>query len=250
MILERLANSLTDSLRQYSENIIVALTFGLLLIFVALFYFSSSAFLSSGTVFLNYTFLKDLTWLSWLDVLLMVVFLFFFSLFVSLMVFAVRNKLSRVRMHYYLAEKVKKFGLQTFAFYFLYSLILLVAGTGMVSVGYTIMQTNIALLILSLFFIFVPQSIVVDEYALADALMSNFEFISRNFPSFLFAIIVSMALLFALGAVELVLDQFYFLGSAASIIIALVFVIPFTEILKTELYMKKFELVRYAHARK
>ncbi|MFA4907049.1 MAG: hypothetical protein WC602_02130 [archaeon] len=247
--MENLKISLINSIRQYGLNWVVSLTFGILLVFVALFLQSANSFISSGTIFMNYTFLKGFTVFSLLEVALLVVFLLFFSLFVSLMVFAVRNNLSHVRLHYYLSEKVKKFGLQIFAFYFLYSLILLVIGTGMISIGYTVMQTNIVLLILSVFFIFVPQSIVVDEYALADAVMSNFEFISRNFLSFVFAIAVSMVLLLVLGAVEFALDQVYFLGSFASIVIALLFVIPFTEILKTELYMKKFELVRYAHLR-
>lgn len=245
--MEHLVESFWDSFEQYKKNFTVVLTFGILLIFTVFFLQSANAFASTGTIFLNYTFLADFSLQSIIDFVLMVIFLLFFSIFSALMIFAVRKNLSQVKLHYYLTERIQKFGLQLFGFYLLYTLILLLLGTFLAAIGFNFFSIMSLLLIVSIFFSFVPQSIIIDEYNVPDAIMSNFEFIATNFLSFLFIIMISAIILAIIPIIEIGLDSYYYIGSLITLIIVTMFVIPFIEILKTELYLKKFSLIKHTN---
>ena len=245
--MHHLTHSFKDSFKQYIENITVAIAFLILLVFVLLFLQFENVFISSGNLFAAYDFSSILSVGFIVEVALLIIFLIFYSIFVSLMIFGVRKNLSHVRLHYYLTERIQKFGLRVFAFYFVFVIFLWILGTLLVLVSIPIIWGNALLLIASIFFLFVPQSIVVDESSLRNAVMHNFEFIKRSPASFLVVVVTSIVLLAIVPLIGFVFDFFYFVGSFVSLVIVLVFVVPFIEALKTELYMKKFELIKQLH---
>ena len=109
------------ALKDYLENFKLNLLFGVLLIFsfIALF---ENIFIGSGSIFLEYNlFSVDLVILG-VELLSIIVFLVFYSLFLSFLIFNVRNKLNQVRMNYYLKEKLHKFGFSLALFFSLYFL--------------------------------------------------------------------------------------------------------------------------------
>lgn len=101
-------------------------------------------------------------------------------------------------------------------------------------------------------FLFVPQSLVVDERPILDAIETNFYVIFSHPKDFFLVVFVSS---FLIGLLPLVEFVFSFLGvwsNVVGVILMFVFVIPFVEILKTLLYTRRFELVRgheYARTR-
>lgn len=237
---------------EYFSNIRAALAFGLLLVFVPLFllnfFQSQNLFFSSGSFFADYKIVSPLVLV--LEFLLMVFFLVFFSFFVSLIILGVRKDLSRVKVEFYLSEMMQKFTVKIFLFFVFYSILLFLLGFFLVKVMEPVLGTmigSLVMLVFSLLFLFVPQAIVVDEIGVLDALKESIDFISKNVHSFFTVIIVGSVLLALIIVLEFVLD-FIFLdflpGRLVSIVLIVVFLVPFMEVLKTYLYMFKYDLVK------
>jgi len=232
---------------EYKNNIKVCLLFALLLLFVPLFlipFFGTGTALSSGTIFLEYRLSSSTPLL----VLLAILFLALYSFFVSLVVFAVRRDLSKVKVEFYLDEMVKKFAVRIFIFYTILMVIIFSLSTIASALG---MQTMLAFLaiafIISLAFMFVPQAIVVDELSLAAAMRESMSFIRRNAKETLAVLMLGCALLLIVGVLEYVLDLFFmefFAGEFVALLLTLIFIVPFVEITKTYFYMLKFNLIR------
>lgn len=235
---------LGNAFREYLLNFKAAMVFGLLLVFVAVFSFLANSFVGSGSIFFEYNLFNfSISYIA-LELLAILAFLLFYSFFVTLMVFSVRRNLSTVKLPYSLPEMIQKFSLKIFAFNALLSIILFVAANALLSVGIPLLVVNFGILLIAISVIFVPQAIVVDEDELDEALISNFEFIEKNFASFITVIVVGMILLAVLQLIEFFVDEISLIGGYVSIAIALIFIVPFIEALKTYMYMFKYDLIR------
>ena len=106
------------------------------------------------------------------------------------------------------------------------------------------MLITLILLLFSVGVLFVPQAIVIDEDDILNSFYNNFEFIAKNFSSFVYVIITAIVLLAIVQLIEFLLDISLGIGSFVSIVIALVFIVPYLEILKTYLYMLKYNLIK------
>ena len=103
------------------------------------------------------------------------------------------------------------------------------------------------LLLISASFLFLPQTIVVDEESLRSSILANWEFIAKN-PGAFFAVIAFGALgLLALQLAEFALDYFFSVGNFFSLLVALVLLIPYIESLKTYIYMNRFGIMQSYH---
>ena len=113
--------------------------------------------------------------------------------------------------------------------------------------GIGVPQVAIAavLFIITALFSFVPQSIVIDETSVNYAIANNLEFIQKKPSQLLTVIVAGILLTLALVLVEFVLDSTLLIGNFLSLLIFMVFVIPFLEVMKSKLYMGKFELVKH-----
>jgi len=60
----------------------------------------------------------------------------------------------------------------------------------------------------------------------------------------LFIVVISALLLFFIPLIEIAFDQFSFAGRFVSLLLVLVFILPFVEVLKTVVYLTKFELIK------
>lgn len=235
------------SLASYMHSITTALGFGLLLVFVLPFFWLSNTIVSSGTVMIDYGFLKqDILHLLVL-LAFTLVFLFAYSVLVSLMVFAVRNELSSVKLHLYLKEKIDKFALKYFIFLASFTIICAIVTAILVAARVPAPVVNLALLLISASFLFLPQTIVVDEESLRSSILANWEFIAKN-PGAFFTVLAFGALgLLALQLAEFALDYFFSVGSFFSLLVALVLLVPYIESLKTYIYMNRFGILQSYH---
>lgn len=235
---------LKKSLKYYFENFSSVQGFGLLLVFVLFFMNFSSIFFSTGSVFFDYSFLQKPS----IDLLLlfagMLVFFFFYSLFVVLIVFSVRNHLSRVKTHYYLTEKIRLFALKYFVFLCLSAFFSFLAWFFFgIFLGVKILAF-IAMFALFFVFLFLPQAIVVDEQSLFSSIQNTIDFFSKNMPSNALVFFTTLVFFYAAVLSEFILNYFFMPGEFFSLLFLTVFVVPFIEILKTVYYMQKFGLVK------
>jgi len=230
---------------QYRLNFKSALVFALLLVFVPAFSFFQNIYVSSGSIFIDY----NLAQANPLELLaeagLIALFLLFYSFFVSVIIFSVRKNLSPLKLQFYLHEMIRKIALRLFAFFLLFCLLLFLLMSALIALGAPLALAGIVLLAASFLLMFVPQAVVVDEEGLRHALSSNFEFLSHGPKSFATVAIVGVALLAVLQLVEFALAQFTLLAPYISLLIALVFVFPFLEVMKTYMYMMRFDLIKH-----
>ncbi len=241
---------LQNSWEQYKANSKTALVFALLLVFVPVFALFQNLYISSGSIFIDYDlFLANpLAFLA--EAGLIALFLLFYSLFVSIIIFSVRKNLSRLKLHFYLQEMIQRFTLRIFVFYLLYCLLLFLLSTALFAASIPILLSAIPLLVISFLLMFVPQAVVVEEEGLRHALSTNFEFLSKHPTAFLKVAVIGAVMLALLQLLEFAVAQVTLLAPYISLFLCLVFVLPFLEIMKTYLYMMRFDLIKKHEAAK
>jgi len=232
------------SLKSYIENFSTALSFALLFVFVLPILWFSGSFMSSGTIFLDYGFIK----LPFFDAILLlglsIAFLFFYSILICLMVFAVRRDMNKVRLNYYLAEKIHKFGLKYFYFVAIFTIVSVIIVPFLISYGIPTFAINIFIGVFSLLFFFLPQTLVVDEESLRSSILSNWEFMLKNPKDVLTVFLFGFFAVLIIQLFEFAVDYFFLIGNYFSLFIALVFLVPFLEVMKTRIYMNRFAIVK------
>ncbi len=229
--------------KSYANNFPTALAFSLLLVFLLPFSWLSNAMVSSGTVMIGYGFLKEPILESLLLLVLALAFLFFYSTLICLMVLSVRRDLSHVKMNYYLSEKIHKFGYKYFRFLAIFTVIAAILAAILVEFSVPVLLINLALLVFSAVFLFLPQTIVVDEESLGASVLSNWAFIAKDPLSFIYVLFLGTLAVFLLAILEFAVDSVFPVGNYLSLIIALLVLVPLLEVVKTQIYMKRFSLI-------
>lgn len=236
--------NLGQTLQLYVANSKIAVIFGILLVFVAVFTPFTNLFASSGSIFYAYTTgglsLVEIA----IEVAFAAIFLGIYALFVTLVVFSVRREMSAVRLDYYVSDALRKFAWKLFVFYLISIIGLAALGTILIQIfGVNVLLVNLILFVLSLLFLFGPQSIVIEEDDVFQSFQNTIEFMGKKPHSAILAILATFVLVAAVQFIELFFDQYQFIGNYVSILLLLLFVVPFTETLKTQLYMQKYDLV-------
>ncbi len=235
---------LRSAWHEYLANAKVALAFALLGAFVFFFVLFADGFISSGSVFFEYSLLKSGAANAVFEIVALLVYLLFFSVFLSVLIFAVRHDLNEVKMQHYLVEKLPKFVLTNFSFLAVFSLALIAAAALLLLLGLPNFVIAIILFCISAVFMFVPQAIVVDEENTYNAMLNAMQFFLSNLKMSAFIVLVASVLVFFIPLIEIFFDTFSFSGRFVSLFIILLFVLPFVEVLKTVTYLTKFELIK------
>ena len=231
----------------YLSNFKAALVFLLLLIFAVPFYFLGGTFTSSGSIMLDYNFLSlDPIYIIAL-LIITLLFLFFYSLFVVVMVATVKHEFTKIKIHEYLGEKMQALAFALFVVYAALTLVAVILGSLLYSAGVSAVALNVLWLLMFIAFLFLPQIIVVDDDNLADSIKKNFAYLQQNPGTVLQVLAVAVTFSIALAFLEFFLDYYLFYGTYVTLIIALVFLIPDLETLKTVLYLHKYALISHTY---
>ena len=229
---------------EYQKNFVTALSFLLLGLFVLVFSFFGNTFVGSGSVFLEYNVLSMGIFPALAQIAVVVLYLAFFSVFLTVMVFAVRQSMAKVKFQTYLRDFVPQFALEMFEFWVLFCATAFLLGFVLLQIGVPLGITALILFVLAALVSFVPQSIVVDELSWLDALPQALHFFFSNKSLSFVVLVTGVVLLGLLPFIELFFDQFSFLGRFVSLFLVLAVILPFLETLKTVAYLSKFDLIR------
>jgi len=241
---------LQNSWDQYKANFKTALVFALLLVFVPVFALFPNIYLTSGSIFIDYNVSLSNIGSLLAAAGLIALFLLFYSFFLSIIILSVRKNLSKLKLQVYLHEMIQKFTLRIFAFYVLFCLLLFLASVALISAGVHVLVSSLLLFMVSFLLMFVPQAVVVDEEGLRHALLTNFEFLASHPKSFVTATVIGAVLVALLQLFEFGLAHLTLFAPYVSMLVGLVFILPFVEILKTYQYMMRFELIKEHEAAK
>jgi len=236
---------LQNSVEQYKANFKTALVFALLLVFVPVFATFPNIFISSGGLFIDYSVLSVPPAMLLAEAGLTALFLLFYSFFLSIIIFSVRKGLSKLKLQLYLHEMIQKFALRIFAFYILLCLLAFLFVSAMLLLGAHILLASLVLLAASFLLMFVPQAVVIDEEGLRHALLTNFDFLLKHPTDFFKVAFVGAVLLALLQLLEFSLAQITMLAPYISLLLCLIFILPFLEVVKTYLYLMKIDLIKH-----
>ena len=235
---------LYKAIEEYKKNFVTALVFLLLGLFVLAFSLFANNYLSSGTIFLEYSLFSSTPIEAFAQIVLAVIYLGFFSVFLTVMIFAVRQSMAKVKFDTYLRDFVPKFSLELFEFFLIFSVVLFLLGYWLVNAGVPVALVAFLFFLAAALLSFVPQSIVIDELSWMDAVPQSLHFFFSRIGVALFVLAVGVVLIAVLPFVELFFDQYAFIGRFVSLVLLLVFVLPFLETLKTVAYLSKYDLIR------
>ncbi len=238
---------LKRAIEEYFSNARVMVSFGVLFIFLALFAFFSQFFFNAGTVFVSF----DLSLLGIIGLLLVLVFLYVFSFFVSLTVYSVHRDVQNISFDTYWNNLFKVAALKIFVLYLILAIVFYVIGV----VGFTYGLAPVVLVIdalIALAVLFAPQSIVLDEATVGEAVGKSLEFWASSPLTAVAIVVISSIVLFAAVYLELVLELMNLPGAIVSFFIIMVFLVPFIEQAKSYAYLMKVDLLKsneFVHAR-
>ncbi len=235
---------LYKAIEEYRKNFVTALVFLLLGLFVLAFSLFANNYLSSGTIFLEYNLFSSTPIEAFAQIVLAIIYLGFFSVFLIVMIFAVRQSMAKVKFDTYLRDFVPKFSLELFEFFLVFSIACFLLGYWLVNAGVPTALVAFLFFLATALLSFVPQSIVIDELSWIDAVPQSLHFFFSSIGVVLFVLSVGVVLIAVLPFVELFFDQYYFIGRFVSLALLLVFVLPFLETLKTVAYLSKYDLIR------
>ncbi len=222
------------SLKYYFQTLYITLGFGLVLIALL----NTLADINFSLYFgnLTYSFLTSLSLMYIIPTIVLAALIN--AIFVTLLIFVTRKHLLQEHKKVYVLEFIKKHATYVFLFnlglYFLLFIVYLIFVDTVVAFLIPIIST--ILLILSFYTI---QSIVVDEKKVTSAITYGLHFLKNNIGKTIFIMLVLVLVYLVIALIS-----FYFLsyGFIVSLILYTIFFYPFSEILKTCVYLTKFNI--------
>ncbi len=238
-----------DSLKSYFENIKLVLPFSFLVLVVVLFTMSFFTYVTGGAGFLRYTDVISMSLSSY------EIFLYFmatvigtFSVSFLSVAIVLLVKLRRtlddigfMKMLYRFPRNVWKLML----IWFFLGAITFAIGVG--TAYFNLPGTAMAFLMLLVwgFFIFVPQTLVLEEYGFIRSLKESAKFFLKKPGAVIGIYLISVIGLFVLVLIETMIGHLkvFWLSPIFSSFLLFVFVLPYIEFLKTNLYLSRYKLL-------
>ncbi len=230
---------LKRTFEEFSENFRVALSFGVLFVFVAFFVFFEQFFSSAGTIFLFF----DISLLTLVGLIVVLVFLYAFSFFISLAVYSIQRDIHRLSLDDYWNVLLKNVSLKIFFFYLGLSILFFILSI----LGLTFSQVLFSMIIMfaiSTVLMYVPQSIIFDEAPIGTAIRESVSFWKSNFSVSFGILLVSTIALVIIMVIEFIIEILGFPGSIVSFVLVMIFLVPFVEQMKSYTYILKNNLIR------
>ncbi len=169
--------------------------------------------------------------------------LFSFALVAINMVIKTERTLNKIRIYDF--EKIEQYTLKLFSLFFVVFVLSLAANMLLYEYGLHTKLGALVSFVLSLAVVFAPQAIVIDGQHARHAPKMSFSIISRKFPLFLSYVIIAVLLLLVNAAIFLSIAPAIGVVAAQllTVVVNALLVIPFLEVLKTQVYLSKYTLM-------
>lgn len=199
---------------------------------------AGAIFIRTASLFVN---------LNMFNTVVIVVAVLFSLLFLSFAVVAINVVVKHSRTHTRIRKEVmdglERYTAKVFAVLLIATIIVLVVNVASYSKGYSQIMTAVAGLAITPFLFYAPASMVIDDNRIPRAIMSSLRFFVSRFDYFVLWLLIAVALLtlfdFIFIAVGGPLMSRYYMLAFDSI-----FILPFLVLLQSELYMKRFRLLK------
>ena len=244
----KLTNVLKYAADTYTKHLKLILAFSLAFIIAFLIpVFASfptyndlgAIFLRTASVYLN---------LNIIDVAVVVIAVLFSLIFLSFAIVAiniiVKHSRTRTRVTQEVMRGLEAYTGRVFIVLLLFTFILIVVNAATYSLRYSGVITAAAGLLLTPLFFYAPASIVIDDRRIVRAMRASAAFFVRRLDYFLLWLVIAVLLLSAIDLIFVAAS-----GTQLSRYIVLVidslFVLPFLVVVQSEMYMKRFAMLKH-----
>jgi hypothetical protein len=231
------------SFKKYFENYKLAFSYSVLFIFL-LFIIDPFISMFGGTLNLSYN-LVDAPFVNMVVILItMLILNFIYSLIQSVLIYKIGKDyhisetvpFKKIKQIFY---KLLKFNFSFFLFIFLISAILY---------DFNILNNiliQLIFLIISVALWFVPQIMVLENESISKSIYLSIKYFGRNWFHFITLFLSAFILIIITSLLDILIPGVG--GFIISTGFLVIFVIPFIEILKTEIYLNKYNLLKPRH---
>ena len=199
---------------------------------------AGAIFIRTASIFVN---------LNIISASIIVAAVFFSLLFLSFAIVAINVLVKYGRIHTKIRKEImdglERYTGSTFTVLVAYAVILYLINIASFPIGHSGLFTYAAALILAPFFFYAPSSIVIDEKPISRAMMASLRFVVKRFDYFL--------LWLAIAIVLITLFDFVFIAATGTLLSRYImvvfnslFILPFLVVLQSEMYMKRFALLK------
>jgi hypothetical protein len=231
------------SLKKYIENYKLAFSYSILFIFL-LFIIDPLITIFGGTLNLSYSIVNTHFVNLILILITTFVLMFIYSLIQSVLIYKIGKEYSISEIVPF--KKVKKLFYKLLKFNFIFFLLLFLIS----SIFYDLNILNnvivqIIFLIISVFLWFVPQIIILENETISKSILLSIKYFQRNWFHFLTLFLSAFILILITSLLDILIPGVA--GIVVSTGFLVIFVIPYIEILKTEIYLNKYNLLKPRH---
>jgi hypothetical protein len=225
--------------KKYFLNIKFVLLTSILFIFT-LFAINPLFKITGGSLDVTYNLLLENPISIFITLLAITTFTLIFSLLQTIIIYRVEDSYAFEK---YSFSEIKNSFKELFQFNIIYYLLIILLSSFLYE--YKLLDNifiNFILFVISLLFWFIPQIIILEKEKAAHALIINYNYIKRNYLYLIYLFISCFILIIITYILDIIFGVFG--GTIISTVFFVLFVIPFIEILKTEIYLDKYNLLK------
>jgi hypothetical protein len=225
--------------KKYVSNIKLVFATSLLLIFT-LFLVNPLFSLSGGSLNLTYELLNQDPLIIILTLVAFIAIVFAYTLLQTIVVYKMGREYDFENKN---SREIKKPFIELLKFNISFYLLLYVALCILFDFGLVNnVFVNIALFIITLLFWFIPQIIIMEKQNAEHSVVLNLNYIKKKPVYFVYLFVTTFILTLFTYIIDVVFGVFA--GPIIAMVFFVMFVIPFIEILKTEVYLDKYDLLK------
>lgn len=225
--------------KKYVRNIKLVFATSLLFIFM-LFLVNPLFSLSGGSINLSYELLNQDPLFLILTLAAFIAIIFAYTLLQTILVYKMGREYDFDNKN---SREIRKPFIELLKFNISFYLLLFIALCILFDFGLVNnLLVNIILFVITILFWFIPQIIVIEKQSAEYSVVLNMNFIKKKPVYFVYLFVT----VFILTLLTYIIDIIFgvFTGPIISTVFFVMFVIPFIEILKTEVYLGKYDLLK------
>lgn len=230
----------------YKKNAKIVGLFALLLLFAAPMAALASSYFSSGGQFIRFSNIGFE--LSLIDLAGTMVFFLLstlvFSIALTLLIAVVKSQFAVTQISSAIVEEIDSNYPQVFLFFVAFSVFSLLIGSVFTKAEIPYYISSIVTFLVWMPFVFTPQAIIVGDMNIIAAMADSAKFVKRKADLALLWLAVGFVLVGLVAVFEALLYNIVFFMPVVSLVVVTVFVLPFLEVLKTEIYLSKYDIMR------
>ncbi len=205
-------------------------------------------FTSLGGIFLRYASLANDT--SPIELLLIAVAfcisLLLFSFGLVIINMAVKTQRTLKEISFYEIEKIENYTFQLFSVFFIAALLTIIVNIALFDSGLSTTLGALIGLFISLLVLFAPQVVVIDGQNAHHAISMSLKVLVGKFTHFIGYLLTALVLLSVNSLIFLTIGNAlsqYQAAALLSVVVNAIFIVPFLEVLKSQIYLSKYTLL-------